>query len=103
MNDMNILGQAIDPAFVRMKALTKKVWNHFPKVFCLQFNILKLILLELMFYRSPHAPVRFGPGGRIIYVQPDFGMSLVCIEDTKKFYKDMEGRRYVEMIEVFKG
>lgn len=57
----------------------------------------------MMFYRAPHASVRFAPGGRIIYVDPEAGMSLVYIEDTKNFYRDLEGRRYVEMMENFKG
>lgn len=56
-----------------------------------------------MFYRSPHTPVRFGPGGRIIFVNPDSGVSTVCIEDVKHFYKDAASRRYVEMLESFKG
>jgi hypothetical protein len=56
-----------------------------------------------MFYRAPHACVKFAAGGRIIYVDPNAGMSQVCIEDTKKFYKDSGGRRYVEMLECFKG
>lgn len=56
-----------------------------------------------MFYRSPHLPLHFSTGGRIIFVDPDVSMSVVCIEDTKKFYRDIEGKRYVEMVESFKG
>uniref|UniRef100_A0A914GU76 Ancestral coatomer element 1 Sec16/Sec31 domain-containing protein n=1 Tax=Globodera rostochiensis TaxID=31243 RepID=A0A914GU76_GLORO len=66
-------------------------------------NSIDSLTKELMFHRSPHAPVRFGRGGRIIYVDPTSSVSTVCVEDLKRFFKDTEGRRYVEMLETFKG
>uniref|UniRef100_A0A183CE71 Sec16_C domain-containing protein n=1 Tax=Globodera pallida TaxID=36090 RepID=A0A183CE71_GLOPA len=66
-------------------------------------NSIDSLTKELMFHRSPHAPVRFGRGGRIIYVDPTSSVSTVCVEDLKRFFKDTEGRKYVEMLETFKG
>ena len=66
-------------------------------------NSLDSLAKELMFFRAPHTPVRFAPGGRLIYVNPNASMNAVCIDDTKKFYRDAEGRRYVEMFNCFKG
>ncbi|KAL3124960.1 hypothetical protein niasHT_001853 [Heterodera trifolii] len=66
-------------------------------------NSIDSLAKELMFFRFPHTPVRFGRGGRIIYVDPTRSVSTVCIEDLKRFIKDAEGRRYVEILESFKG
>ncbi|CAK5043453.1 unnamed protein product [Meloidogyne enterolobii] len=66
-------------------------------------NSLQSLANELMFYRAPHAPIHFAAKGRIVFVNPEIGISIVCIENTKKFYKDSEGRRFVETFENFKG
>uniref|UniRef100_A0A1I8AWQ3 Sec16_C domain-containing protein n=1 Tax=Meloidogyne hapla TaxID=6305 RepID=A0A1I8AWQ3_MELHA len=66
-------------------------------------NSLQSLANELMFYRAPHAPIHFVAKGRLVFVNPDIGISIVCIENTKKFYKDCEGRRFVETFENFKG
>uniref|UniRef100_A0A915PB92 Protein transport protein sec16 n=1 Tax=Meloidogyne floridensis TaxID=298350 RepID=A0A915PB92_9BILA len=66
-------------------------------------NSLQSLANELMFYRAPHAPIHFAAKGRLVFVNPEIGISIVCIENTKKFYKDSEGRRFVETFENFKG
>ncbi|CAI4224016.1 unnamed protein product [Auanema sp. JU1783] len=54
-------------------------------------------------FRTPHAFVTFGPGGKMITVQPDISVSTVHIDDVKKVLKDNESKKLIDAAQIFRG
>lgn len=42
-------------------------------------------------------------GGRIVFVDPEFSVNTIRIEDVKKFCIDPGNQRNIEALEAFKG
>ncbi|GMT33133.1 hypothetical protein PFISCL1PPCAC_24430, partial [Pristionchus fissidentatus] len=58
---------------------------------------------EPLKFRLPHAFATFGPGGKILQVQPGKSMSAVMITDVNCTVKDREMQRNVAISNHFKG
>ncbi|PAV55559.1 hypothetical protein WR25_20357 isoform C [Diploscapter pachys] len=54
-------------------------------------------------FRTPHAFVTFGAGGRLVTVHPDVSISTIQISDVKSKLKDAHTERLIDAIQVFKG
>ena len=54
-------------------------------------------------WRTPHAFLKFGPGGKKIVVKTDQSVSVVAIDDVRTSLQDNHSRRIIDAAQNFKG
>jgi hypothetical protein len=70
---------------------------------CFMFTTIMVYFLEPLKFRTHHALVRFGPGGRLIILAPRDSISTIRIDHLKNHIANRSLRRNIELIESFKG
>lgn len=68
-----------------------------------QHQFLIITYLEPLKFRTHHSIVRFGPGGRLIILEPRDSISAIRIDHLKNHAANPSLRRNIDLIESFKG